>query len=99
MGANGFMVANGGYAAPYAYTLAGKWMGDPVTVYAAWSLMRNGSTIPSVPSPGQLVNFAGSSVQAAMVGAAQDARTANRAAGDTLDQHSQQPHRATGARQ
>ena len=64
------MMANGGYTAPYAYTLAGKWMGDSVTLYAAWSLMRNGSTIPAVPSPGQLVNFAGSSVQAAMVGAA-----------------------------
>lgn len=64
------MVDAGGYAEPYAYTLAGKWMRDSLTIYAAWSLMRNGSTIPSVPSPGQRVNFTGSTVQAAMVGAA-----------------------------
>ena len=64
------MRAAGGDEQPYAATLAGKWRLNPVTLYAAWSMMRNGSTLPGVISPGQRAYFPGSTVDGAMVGAA-----------------------------
>ncbi len=55
---------------PYAYTLAGRATVDAFTLYAGWSVMRNGSTIPAVPSPGQRAYFPGSTVHGVMAGAA-----------------------------
>ncbi|WP_175173098.1 porin [Achromobacter pestifer] len=55
---------------PGAYTLAARATLDAFTLYAGWSIMRNGSTIPSVPSPGQRAYFPGSTVHGVMAGAA-----------------------------
>lgn len=63
------MRAAGGDRQPYVATLAGRWDLQPATLYGAVALMRHGSTIPAVPSPGQLTYFPGSSVKAAMLGA------------------------------
>lgn len=60
----------GGARQPDAYTLAGRATVDAFTLYAAGSIMRNGSTIPAVPSPGQRAYFPGSTVHAVMAGAA-----------------------------
>ncbi len=55
---------------PDAYTLAGRATVAAFTFYAGWSVMRNGSTIPAVPSPGQRAYFPGSTVHGLMTGAA-----------------------------
>jgi len=60
----------GGARQPDAYTLAGRATVDAFTLYAAGSIMRNGSTIPAAPSPGQRAYFPGSTVHAVMAGAA-----------------------------
>lgn len=62
------MAQAGGAHQPHAYTLAGRATLDAFTLYAAWSLMRNGSTIPAVPSPGQRAYFPGSRVHGVMAG-------------------------------
>ena len=62
------MAKAGRDAQPYAYTLAGRASVDAFTLYAGWSVMRNGSTIPAVPSPGQWVHFPGSTVHGVMAG-------------------------------
>lgn len=54
---------------PVAYTLAGRATVDAFTFYAGWSVMRNGSTIPAVQSPGQRSYFPGSTVHGVMAGA------------------------------
>ncbi|MNK49280.1 Outer membrane porin protein precursor [compost metagenome] len=64
------MARAGSARQPQAYTLAGRAMVDAFTLYAAWSVMRNGSTIPAVPSPGQRAYFPGSTVHGVMAGAA-----------------------------
>ncbi|WP_313620483.1 porin [Achromobacter sp.] len=63
------MARAGGARQPDAYTLAGRATLDAFTLYAGWSVMRNGSTIPAVPSPGQRVYFPGSTVHGLMAGA------------------------------
>lgn len=64
------MAQAGGARQPDAYTLAGRATVGAFTWYAAGSIMRNGSTIPAVPSPGQRVYFPGSTVRGVMAGAA-----------------------------
>ena len=64
------MARAGGARQPYAHTLAGRATFDAFTLYAGWSIMRNGSTIPAVPSPGQRVYFPDSTVHGVMAGAA-----------------------------
>ncbi|WP_445659047.1 porin [Achromobacter sp. NCFB-sbj8-Ac1-l] len=64
------MARAGGTRQPDAYTLAGRVSLQAFTFYAGWSVMRNGSTIPAVPSPGQRVYFPGSTVHGLMVGTA-----------------------------
>ncbi|WMD22313.1 porin [Achromobacter seleniivolatilans] len=64
------MARAGAVRQPDAYTLAGRVTVDAFTLYAGWSVMRNGSTIPAVPSPGQRVYFPGSTVHGVMAGAA-----------------------------
>ena len=54
---------------PYVATLAGTLDLQPATLYGGVAYMRHGSTIPAVPSPGQLTYFPGSTVKAAMLGA------------------------------
>lgn len=62
------MARAGGARRPYAYTVAGRVSFEPITLYAGWSVMRNGSTIPAVPSPGQRAYFPGSTVHGLMAG-------------------------------
>ena len=64
------MAQAGGTRQPIAYTLAGRATVGAFTLYAAGSIMRNGSTIPAVQSPGQRVYFPGSTVHGVMAGAA-----------------------------
>lgn len=63
------MARAGGAQQPDAYTLAGRATLGAFTLYAAGSVMRHGSTIPSVPSPGQRAYFPGSTVHGLMAGA------------------------------
>lgn len=64
------MAQAGSARQPYAYTLAGRATWQAFTFYAGWSVMRNGSTIPAVPSPGQRAYFPGSTVHGVMLGTA-----------------------------
>ncbi|QVQ28381.1 porin [Achromobacter deleyi] len=64
------MARAGGARQPDAYTLAGRATLDAFTLYAGWSVMRNGSTIPAVQSPGQRAYFPGGTVHGVMAGAA-----------------------------
>lgn len=62
------MARAGGARQPGAYTLAGRASLDAFTLYAAVSVMRDGSTIPAVPSPGQRSYFPGATVHGLMAG-------------------------------
>ena len=62
------MAAAGGAGQPWALTLAARHTHGPATVYLAYSHMRNGSTIPAVPSPGQTPYFPGSTVHGLLAG-------------------------------
>jgi len=64
------MAQAGGTRQPNAYTLAARVALGAFTLYAGWSNMRDGSTIPAVVSPGQRAYFPGGTVNAAMAGAA-----------------------------
>ncbi|ANY14695.1 porin [Bordetella pseudohinzii] len=64
------MARAGARRQPYAYTLAARATFGAFTGYAGWSLMRNGSTLPAAPSPGQRAYFPDSTVHGVMAGAA-----------------------------
>lgn len=62
------MAAQGATRQPYSTTAAARVTWDALTLYAAWSWIRHGSTIPAVPSPGQQAYFPDSTVHGLLAG-------------------------------